>query len=141
MISIDIAFVIQAVNFLLLMFLLNLVLYRPIRKLLAERNAEIAAGHQKASEVDREVAEKMALYEARLREAKVKASEERGVMKREALAEESVLLDKARKEAGESLQALKGKVAAEAGQAKAFLHEQARTLSTEICEKVLGRRI
>jgi len=83
----------------------------------------------------------MALYETRLREAKAKASEERGVMKKDALAEESAVLDKARKEATDSMNLLKGQVAKEAASAREFLREQTRSLSLEICEKVLGRRL
>jgi F-type H+-transporting ATPase subunit b len=123
------------------MMLLNVLLYRPIRKILADRAAEIAGGHEKAAEVDRDVQEKMALYETRLREAKAKASEERGVMKKDALAEESAVLDKARKEATDSMNLLKGQVAKEAASAREFLREQTRSLSLEICEKVLGRRL
>lgn len=141
MISLNITFIFQLVNFLLLMMLLNVLLYRPIRKILADRAAEIAGGHEKAAEVDRDVQEKMALYETRLREAKAKASEERGVMKKDALAEESAVLDKARKEATDSMNLLKGQVAKEAASAREFLREQTRSLSLEICEKVLGRRL
>jgi F-type H+-transporting ATPase subunit b len=140
-ISLNITFIFQLVNFLLLMMVLNYLLYRPIRKILADRAAEIAGGHEKAAEVDRDVQEKMALYETRLREAKTKASEERGVMKRDALAEESVILDNARKEATDSMNLLKGQVAKEAASAREFLREQTRSLSLEICEKVLGRRL
>jgi F-type H+-transporting ATPase subunit b len=140
-ISLNITFIFQLVNFLLLMMVLNVLLYRPIRKILADRAAEIAGGHEKAAEVDRDVQEKMALYETRLREAKAKASEERGVMKKDALAEESAVLDKARKEATDSMNLLKGQVAKEAASAREYLREQTRSLSLEICEKVLGRRL
>ncbi len=141
MINIDISFFIQAINFLVLMFLLNAILYKPVRKLLADRAAEIAGGHEKAAAVDQEVQEKMAQYEAKLRDAKIKATEERGVLKKEAQAYETEVLDQARKEAGESFAAIKEKVGREAAQAKEILKEQARSLSLEICEKVLGRRL
>ena len=141
MINLDITFIIQIVNFLLLMLVLNVLLYKPVRKILADRAAEIAGGHEKAAEVDKDVQDKMAQYETRLREAKIKASEERGVLKKAALAEESVLLENARKDATDSVNALKGKVAKEAAEAREYLKEQTRSLSLEICEKVLGRRL
>jgi len=140
-INLDLTFFIQMINFIVLMVALNILLYRPVRKLLADRAAEIAGGHEKAAAIDQEVQDKMAQYEARLRDAKVKATEERGGLKKEAQAREAEILDKARKEAGESLAAIKGKVAREAADAKDILKEQARTLSLEICEKVLGRRL
>lgn len=141
MINLDITFIFQLVNFLILMLALNIVLYKPIRKILADRASEIAGGHEKAAEVDKDVQDKMVQYEDRLREAKAKASEERGILKKDALAEEATLLDKARKEATDSVNALKGKVAKEAAEAREYLKEQTRSLSLEICEKVLGRRL
>jgi F-type H+-transporting ATPase subunit b len=140
-INLDITFIIQIFNFLLLMLVLNVLLYKPVRKILADRAAEIAGGHEKAAEVDKDVQDKMAQYETRLREAKIKASEERGILKKAALAEESVLLENARKDATDSVNALKGKVAKEAAEAREYLKEQTRSLSLEICEKVLGRRL
>jgi len=107
-INLDITFIFQLVNFLILMLALNIVLYKPIRKILADRASEIAGGHEKAAEVDKDVQDKMVQYEDRLREAKAKASEERGILKKDALAEEATLLDKARKEATDSVNALKG---------------------------------
>lgn len=141
MINLDISFFIQAINFLVLMFLLNTILYKPVRKILADRAAEIAVGHERAAAVDKEVQEKMAQYEAKLRDAKIKATEERGVLKKEAQGYEAEVLEQARKEAGVSLAAIKGKVAKESAVAKDILKEQARSLSLEICEKVLGRRL
>jgi F-type H+-transporting ATPase subunit b len=140
-INLDITFIFQIVNFLVLMLVLNIVLYKPVRKILADRAAEIAGGHEKAAEVDRDVQEKMTQYETRLREAKIKASEERGILKKAALAEESTLLENARKEATDSVNSLKVKVAKEAADAREYLKEQTRSLSLEICEKVLGRRL
>ena len=87
------------------------------------------------------VQEKIALYEARLKEVKAAASGDRDVLKKEAQAEEAAILDKARKEATDSLAVIKNKVAKEAVDAKALLREQANALSLEICEKVLGRSL
>lgn len=141
MINLDLSFVIQFFNFLVLVLLLNVFLYKPIRKVLADRAEQISGAKAKTVEVDREVQEKMALYEARLREVKAKAGEERAAMVKEAQAEEAVLVEKARKEAADSLAAIRNRVAGEAVAAKELLKEQARSLSLDICEKVLGRSL
>lgn len=141
MINLDISFFIQAINFLLLLFILNVFLYKPIRKVLADRDADLAGARDKAAAVDKEVADKMALYESHLREVKSKGSAEREAMKREAVGEEARLLEAARADATKSLTAIKQKVAKEAADAKAQLQEQARSISLDICEKVLGRSL
>ncbi|SNB47556.1 ATP synthase F0 subunit B [Geobacter sp. DSM 9736] len=141
MINLDLTFVIQLINFLVLMLVLNIFLYKPLRKVLSEREKEISGARQRAAGVDSDVQEKVALYEARLREVKLQAHERRGAMLKEAQAEEAATLEKARKEASDTIGAIKGKVAQEAADAKNLLREQARSLSLEICEKVLGRSL
>lgn len=141
MISLDLAFVIQFVNFLILMLVLNIFLFKPIRKVMADRKARIDGARERAAAVDKDVQEKMALYEARLREIKAKANAERDALRSDALREEAAVIEKARKEAAESLSSIKNSVAKEAADAKEFLTVQARSLSLEICEKVLGRSL
>lgn len=139
MINLDMSFLFQLVNFLLLMLVLNLFLFKPIRKVLTDRKAEISGAKEKSATVDKEVQEKLALYEARMREIKARVTDERSVLKKEAQTEEAAILDKARKEAADALSAIKNKVAKEAADARQLLKEQALSLSSEICEKVLGR--
>ena len=141
MINLDLTFVIQLINFLVLLVILNLFLFKPIRKVLADREGELAAAKEKVAGVDRDVQEKMALYEARMKEVKSSASGDREVLKKEAQTEETLIIDKARKEAADSLASIKTKVAKEAADAKELLREQARALSLDICEKVLGRSL
>ncbi|CAG0968192.1 ATP synthase F0 subunit B [Geobacter sp.] len=141
MISLDLAFVIQFVNFLVLMLVLNIFLFKPIRKVMADRKAQIDGARERAAAVDKDVQEKMALYEARLREIKAKANAERDALRSDALREEAAVIEKARKEAADSLSSIKSRVAKETADAKEFLTVQARSLSLEICEKVLGRSL
>ena len=141
MINLDLAFVFQLVNFLVLVLILNAFLYKPIRKVLADRAEQVRAAKAKAVDVDQEVQAKVALYEARLREVKAKAAEERMAMIKEAQAEEAALVEKSRTEAAASLAAIKKRISDEAADARNLLREQARGLSLQICEKVLGRSL
>ncbi|MCM0080643.1 hypothetical protein L4X63_03465 [Geomonas sp. Red32] len=141
MINLDLAFVFQLVNFLVLVLLLNVFLYKPIRKQLADRAGELSGAKQKSAEVDREVQEKLAAYEARMREIRASAADERGVLKKEAAAQEAAILDKARAEATQSLASIKAKVAKETEEARQLLKQSAEALSADICEKVLGRSL
>ena len=141
MINLDIAFVIQLVNFLVLVLLLNVFLFKPIRKQLADRGDLISGAKLKSAAVDKEVQEKLAAYEARMREIRAGAADERGVLKKEAQQQEAAILEKARAEATEALASIKAKVAQEAQDARRLLKESAESLSADICEKVLGRSL
>jgi F-type H+-transporting ATPase subunit b len=140
-IDIDLAFLIQLINFLVLLAVLNILLYKPIRRVIAERQGKIADARRRAEGVDQDVQAKMAEYEARLKEMKSGAADERGALVREAQAEETNILEAARKEASETLSAIKSRVAQEAADARTILQEQAKLLSVDICEKVLGRSL
>lgn len=141
MIELNVAFFVQLVNFGILVLVLNIFLYKPIRKVLAERRQVIDGAREKAAAVDLEVQEKMALYEARLRDAKADAGAHRAESVKQAQAEETSLLEKARAEATASLGTIRDRVAKEAADARVLLKQQAELLSGDICEKILGRSL
>ena len=58
MVSVDGSIVVQIVNFLLLIWILNMVLYKPIRKILLERKEKIAGLQGVIDGSDQEVVEK-----------------------------------------------------------------------------------
>jgi len=138
-IELNLAFFVQVVNFGILVLVLNIFLYKPIRKVLSERRQVVDGARDKAASVDLEVQEKMALYEARLRDAKAEATARRAESLKQAQAEETSLLEKARTEATASLGTIRDRVAKEAADARVLLKQQAELLSGDICEKILGR--
>jgi len=140
-IELNYAFFVQIINFGILVLILNVFLYKPLRKVLAERRQVIDSAREKAASVDLEVQEKMALYEARLRDAKTEAGNRRSEALKQAQAEETAVLEKARKQAADSMAAIRDKVAREAGDARTLLKQQAEALSSDICEKILGRSL
>ena len=140
-INLDLAFVIQMINFLVLILVLNVFLYKPIRKVLADRQAELAGAKARTAQVEEDVARRMAEYEERLKAMKAETGAERGELRKDAQAQEAAILEKARTEATRSLAAIMESVAQEAAAARTLLQEQAKVLSGEICEKVLGRSL
>lgn len=141
MIELNLAFFVQVVNFGILALVLNIFLYKPIRKVLADRRQVVDGAREKAAAVDLEVQEKMALYEVRLRDAKAVAAERRAEAIKQAQAEETSLLEKARAEAAVSLGTIRDRVAREAADARGLLKQQAELLSVDISEKILGRSL
>lgn len=141
MIELNLAFFVQVVNFGILVLVLNIFLYKPIRKVLADRRQVVNGAREKAAAVDLKVQEKMALYEVRLRDAKAVAAERRAESIKQAQAEETSVLEKARAEATVSLGTIRDRVAKEAADARILLKQQAELLSVDISEKILGRSL
>lgn len=141
MITLDLAFFIQIINFGILVLVLNFALYKPIRTMLAQRRQEIESARERALSVDQQVGEKVAEYELRLRDAKAEVGAKRSDLMKEAQAAEASLLEKARSEATASLAALRTRVAKESVDARSTLQQKAESLSSDICEKILGRSL
>lgn len=141
MIELNLSFFVQIINFGILVLVLNIFLYKPIRKVLAERRQVIDGARNKTAAVDLEVQEKMALYEVRLRDAKAVAVERRAESLKQAQAEETSVLEKARTEAAATLGTIRDRVAKEAADARVLLKQQAELLAVDISEKILGRSL
>jgi F-type H+-transporting ATPase subunit b len=140
-INLDLAFIIQIVNFGILVLVLNVFLYKPIRAILAQRRQEIQSARERTVTVDEQVQEKVTQYEVRLRDAKTDVAAKRAELVKEAQAEEASLLGKARHEAAASIASIRDRVAKESAEARILLKTQADALSGDICEKILGRSL
>jgi len=123
------------------MAVLNVLVYRPLRGVMAQRAETIDGDHQKAKGLEEEVSAKIARYEAQLQEAKHKGSMEKAEMRRAAEKEEAQILGDARNVAADKLQVIRNKVASEAEEARKALKGEAETLASQVASKVLGRAI
>lgn len=141
MINLDLAFFIQIINFGILVLVLNVMLYKPLRGILEKRRLEIETASERTAAVDQAVQEKVAQYEAGLRAAKADVGVKRAELLKEALAEEAVLTEKARKDATLSLESIRERITRESAEARELLRKQADALSGQICEKILGRSL
>lgn len=141
MISIDWTILVQFVNFLVLMAVLNVLLYRPLRNVMAQRQGKIEGGHQKARDLEASIQEKIASYEGTLKQAKLEGAQDAATLRNEAAKQESLILGEARSTADESLAELKKNVAAEAEKARKTLKNETKNLAAAIASKVLGRNV
>jgi len=131
----------QIFNFLLLLYILNTVLYRPLRAVLAKRKETIEGDHGQARGLQQQIDEKMASYQERLQAARVKGNEERAILRAAASKEEAEILGAARLVATEKLQQLKARVATEADVARTALRRDVDALATQVASRILGRAL
>ena len=141
MISIDWTIFLQFVNFIVLMVVLNAILYRPLRNILKQRKETIDGSHSRAHELEAQIEEKMARYEDKLQDAKLKGNQEKNKLRQAAANEEATLLGQAREEASQRLQTVKSQVAGEAATAGKKLKADAESLANSIATKILGRAL
>jgi F-type H+-transporting ATPase subunit b len=131
----------QFLNFLVLMLLLNVLLFRPLRGVLEKRKATVDGGHARARELKEQIDEKMARYQDQLQQAKLKGNEEKAALRSAAAKEEAEILGAAREVASGRLQAIREQVQTEAAQAGKELRTQTSALAAQVASKVLGRGV
>jgi len=130
---------VQFINFMVLMGLLHVLLFRPVRTLLAERKAMIDGGHARARELKEQIEEKMARYQEQLQQAKQQGGEEKAALRAAASKEEAEMLGDAHEVALTRLKAIRDQVAEEANKVRAELGSESTMLATQVAAKVLGR--
>ena len=141
MISVDWTLGLQFVNFIILLIILNKMLYRPLKNIMAERREAIEGSHERANSLEADIEEKMQRYQQQLNEAKAAANDERNKLKKSAAEEESKILSQAQGKATERLQAIKAQVGEEAAAASQTLKSDAESLAGQIATKILGREL
>ena len=131
----------QFANFFVLMFVLNFLLYRPLRKVLAERRETVDGSYSKAKKLEEQINEKMARYQEKLQEAKLQGNQEKAALRAAALEDERQILSQSHETASKNLKAIKNQVVAEAQKARRSLREESRDLALGVASKVLGRAL
>jgi F-type H+-transporting ATPase subunit b len=141
MIDINITLFIQMANVLVLVFLMNLVLYRPIRKLVAQRNQFMADKQNVIDRADKESAEALREFEGTIQAARVKGRQKVQEMKELAYQQEKDLLQKSAEESSKQLAGIRKTIKAEIGKARKQLRAQIQAFSLDLAQKILGRSI
>ena len=141
MISLDQTLLFQVIGFFILLVILNQFLYKPVQRVLRERDERIDGNLKKASLTKEELAEGLLNYDRKLKEAAVKGHEERARMRKETQEKEKAIIEAARVDAAKGLSSIRTELSASKGSALAGLKAEASVLAREIAGKVLDRNI
>ncbi len=135
----DISLVYQMINFLVLLFVLNLVLYKPIRNVLLERKAKVGGLETGVEKAAADLSLQMDSYKNGLKEARSKGLMKKEGFVEEASKEEKEILEQINKKAQANLAQIKQQVASETEQARKILEGEVAAYAKAIGEKILGR--
>lgn len=141
MISLDYTLLIQIIGFFILLIVLNQFLYKPVQRILKEREEKIEGSIRKAAQTDKEIAEGIIAYERKLKEAAVRGNEERARIRQEGVEKEKAALEAARAEAYKELSVIRHEIEASKKSALAGLGAEAKNLAREIADKVLEKNV
>ncbi len=130
---------VQIVNFLVLIFFLNILAYKPIRKILLERKAKMDGLAEGIESVGRQAEEKDTAFSAGLKDARTQGKKEKDVLLQAADDEEKAIVGRINDQAREDLAAVKARIAKDADAVKAALEKEVDTFADAITQKILGR--
>ena len=141
MINIDGSLFIQIANFLVLIWLMNIVVYRPIRKILIERKEKVKGLEEGIEGRLKDALEKDEEFSKGIREARARGMEEKEALLQQAAAEEKQIIAKINEKAQAEMGEVRTKIAADIDAVRSSLQSQVDDFAAAIGQKILGRTV
>jgi F-type H+-transporting ATPase subunit b len=141
MINPDITLLIQMINFFILLIVLNLILFRPIRNIIKERNQIVENFNSDIASLTGEAQASMEEFEEKVLEARKEGVGRIQSMKDEGEQAEVELIATTTQEVQAKIEEARKKVASDIQDARTELQKQVQTFSVAVTEKILGRSI
>lgn len=141
MVSLDVSLIIQIVNFILLIWLLNILLYKPIRRIVLERKNKFTGIERAINTLNGSARDAENAYALGVRDARAKGIKEKDSFLSAAAEEEKEIIDKINKTAQENLAEVRKKIAKDAESVRVSLQKELTTFTDAIGKKILGRAV
>jgi F-type H+-transporting ATPase subunit b len=133
--------ILHIVIILVMVFVLNATLFKPINRILEERERRTRGRSGEAKGIIQQVEEKLASYERSLREARSEGYRLMEQERAEAMSERQLKVDTVREEVSRLVEEEKSVVHAQVEEVRATLMRDAGTIATEISAHILHRPV
>lgn len=126
---------------LVMVFILNRTLFKPINSVLEERERRTHGRSDEAKNTIRRVEESLLRYERSLREARVESYQTMERQRAEALNERQHRISLIKEEIGSSVEEEKKTIHLQSEEARAMLEHEAQQVAASVSTQILGRSI
>ena len=127
--------------FLILVFILNRILFRPVGRVLDERQTLTEGATNEARAARRTYDARLAEYEANIRQARAESYKRSEQERAAAVEERRHLIDEAKLHAHEQIEHAKREIEQQVVHARAALESESRQIAERISRTVLGRTV
>jgi F-type H+-transporting ATPase subunit b len=141
MLEINFTILLQVITFLLLLFFLNIILFRPIRKILAQRNEETGSLQGMIDEFQDRSEENEKGIEESMVQARKEGYVEKENFKGQGLEQEKGILQEANSKVEEKIGIARKEIEKKISDARKVLEGEMTGFSNELAEKILGRGV
>ena len=135
------SFLLQMANFVFLIWVLNLILYKPIRNVLKQRKEKVTGLEQSIDSFQKDASDKEEAFNTGLRSARVKGLEKKETLLAEAASEEKEIISQINEKAQAELSQVREQVAKDVEVARQSLLKDVDGFAEAIGEKILGRAV
>ena len=139
MVEINGTFLIHIANFLVLIFFLNIVLFKPIRSILRQRKEKMQGIEAIVQSTGQHADERNQAYSDGIKEARAKGQKEKEAHMKAALDEEQAIVAQINAKAQQELAAVKASIAKDADAVRDALAKEIDAFAGAITQKILGR--
>lgn len=133
--------ILHVIIILVMVFVLNATLYKPINRILEAREKRTRGRISEAEEIMTDVGQKLANYEKQLRQTRADAYALSEQERTAAMQERQQKLNEMREQLGESIAKEKQIIAEQAEGARASLEDESRRIARDISSRVLRRTV
>jgi len=137
----DGSLIVVLVLFVILVFLLNRLLFRPIGRVLDERQTLIEGATNEARAARRMYDARLAEYEASIRQARAESYKRAEQERAAALDARRKVIDEAKAQAHDQIEQAKQEIGQQVARARGALESEARQIAERISRTVLGRTV
>ena len=137
----DGSIIIQIVNFLFAIWVLNVLLYKPIRKILTQRKEKVSGLELAIETSNNDVRKKDDAFAAGIKEARTRGIKEKDALLQQAADEEKSILDDINRKAQAELIQIRDQIKKDAEVARESLQAQIDDFANQISQKILGRAV
>ena len=141
LISLDKSLIVQAINFLILLFILQRLLYKPFLAKMGERTQAIQKSLDEAQAARAEATRQQEENETRLRATHAEAAAIRAQAMKEASEEHKRLVEAARAESQRLVESAKAQMDGDVRRAREELRREVADLATAVAEKLVRRSL
>jgi len=139
MVNVDGSIFIQIINFLFLIWILNVILYKPIRNVLLQRKGKVTGLESDIGTCSEESKKKKEAFSSGIKEARTKGLKEKDALLEAAANEEKEIIRKINENAAAEMAALREKIAKDADEVQTSLLKEVDIFAKQIGLKILGR--
>ena len=137
----DWSVLIQIVNFLVLIWALNIVLYKPIRNIISKRKEKISGLESDIDTAETKAVEQDQAFADGIKDARANGLKQKEALLQAAADEEKNLISQINEKAQAELTKIREQIAGEASEAKQALMKDVDGFASAISEKILGRGV